>query len=93
MLNVHDPFSQPLTQFWVSDYHPVVYGADTSSLTIYGVIHISIGHITAQVRILGISYYLLIYTFHLTLWVACIPLESPLAYNMYLFYHRIANYI
>ncbi len=42
-----------------------VYGADTSSLATYGVIHISLGHITAQIRILGISYHLLICTFHL----------------------------
>ncbi len=41
----------------------VVYGADTSSLATYGVIHISLGHIPAQVRILGISCYL---------WVACV---------------------
>ncbi len=31
--------------------------------------------------------------FHLTLWVVCVPLESPLAYNMYLFNLRIANHI
>ncbi len=32
-------------------------------------------------------------SFHLTLWVACMPLESPSAYNMYLFNLRIANHI
>ncbi len=32
-------------------------------------------------------------SYHLTLWVACVPLESPLAYNMYLFSLRIAKYI
>ncbi len=32
-------------------------------------------------------------SFHLTLWVACVPLESPLAYNMYLFNLRFANHI
>ncbi len=71
----------------------MVYGADTSSLATYGVIHIRFGHITAQVRILGISCHLFICTFHVTLWVACVPLEDPLAYNMYLFNLRIANHI
>ncbi len=32
-------------------------------------------------------------SFHLTLWVACVPLESPSAYNMYLFNLQIANHI
>ncbi len=32
-------------------------------------------------------------SFHLTLWVACVPLESPSAYNIYLFNLRIANHI
>ncbi len=40
---------------------------DSSSLAIYGVIHISLGHISAQVRILGISCHLFICTFHVTL--------------------------
>ncbi len=30
---------------------------------------------------------------HLTLLVSCVPLEIPLAYNMYLFNLRIVNYI
>ncbi len=42
----------------------VIYGADTSSLATYGVIHISLGHITAQVRILGIACHLFICTFN-----------------------------
>ncbi len=32
-------------------------------------------------------------SFRLTLWVAWVPLESPLAYNIYLFNLRIANHI
>ncbi len=32
-------------------------------------------------------------SFHLTLWVACVPLESPSGYNMYLFNLHIANHI
>ncbi len=32
-------------------------------------------------------------SFHWTLCVACVPLESPLAYNMYVFNLRIANHI
>ncbi len=32
-------------------------------------------------------------SFHLTLWVACMPLESPLEYNMYLFNLQIANHM
>ncbi len=31
-------------------------------------------------------------SFHLTLWVACVPLESLISYNMYLFNLRIANH-
>ncbi len=31
--------------------------------------------------------------FILTPWVACVPLESPLAYNMYLFNLWIVNHI
>ncbi len=31
--------------------------------------------------------------FHLTLWVASVPLENPLEYNMYLFILKIANHI
>ncbi len=60
----------------------VVYGADSSSLATYGVIHMSLRHISAQDRIL--SYFHLYISFRLTLWVACVPLESSLAYNMYL---------
>ncbi len=32
-------------------------------------------------------------SFHFTLWVVCVLLESPLAYNMYLFNLRIAHHI
>ncbi len=42
---------------------------------------------------MGISCHLFICTFHLTLWVACVPLESPSAYNMYLSNLRIVNHI
>ncbi len=52
-----------------------VQGAVSSSLAIYGVIHISLGYISAQVRILGVSCHLFICTFHFTLhfeWPACL---------------------
>ncbi len=42
----------------------MVYGADTSYVATYGVIDVSLGNIAAQVRILGISCHLFIYTFH-----------------------------
>ncbi len=42
----------------------VVQGADSSPLAIYVVIHISLGHISAQVDILGISSHLFICVFH-----------------------------
>ncbi len=73
----------------------MVKGADRSSLATGGVIHISLGHISTQVRILSISCHLFICTFnfHLTLWVACLPLESPSACNMYLFNLWIANHL
>ncbi len=47
----------------------------------YGVIHISLGHITAQVLGYFMSSFHLYISFHVTLWVACVPLESPLAYK------------
>ncbi len=53
----------------------MVKDADSSSLAIYGVIHISLGHISAQIRILGVSCYLFICTFHFTShfgWLACL---------------------
>ncbi len=56
----------------------VVYGADSNSVATYGVIHISLWHISAHVQILGVSCHLFICTFPFifTLWVACVPLES-----------------
>ncbi len=42
----------------------VVLGGDSSSLATYGVIHISLGHISAQVHILGVSCHPFICTFH-----------------------------
>ncbi len=54
----------------------VVWGAGSSSLATYGVIHISLGHITAEVYILGISCHLFICTFHVTLLVVYVSLES-----------------
>ncbi len=42
----------------------VVRGADSSLLATYGVIHISLGHISAQVHILNISCHLFICIFH-----------------------------
>ncbi len=58
-------------------------------LATYGLI--SLGHMSAQVRIMS-SFHLYI-SFHLTLCVTCVPLESPLAYDMYLFNLRTANHI
>ncbi len=73
----------------------VVLGADSSFLVSYGVIHFSRGHIQAQVRVLGISRNPFICTFYFicTLWVACMLLENPSAYNMYLFNQLITNHI
>ncbi len=45
----------------------MVLGADSSALVSYCAIHISFGHISAQVHIPGVSCHLFIYTFHLTL--------------------------
>ncbi len=59
----------------------MVSGADSTSLAIYGVSHISLGHITAQVRILGISYHHLYISFHVTLWVACVALYVFIQYS------------
>ncbi len=74
----------------------MVLDADSCPLATYGVIHISCGHIPAQVRILRISCHLYItmitISFNLTLWVACMPLESYSAYNMYLFNLQMANH-
>ncbi len=53
----------------------VVADANSSSLATYGVIHISLWHISAQVHILGVSCHLFIGTFHFTLhfgWPACL---------------------
>ncbi len=40
-----------------------------------------------------LSCFYLYISFHLILWVACVPLESTLAYNIYLFNLRNANHI
>ncbi len=42
----------------------MVSGADNSSLASYGVIHVSLEHISAKVHILGVSCHRLICTFH-----------------------------
>ncbi len=60
----------------------------------YGVIHISLGHISALVHILCISCHLFICTFHFIShfgWPAC--LWKSLSAYMYLFNLRIANHI
>ncbi len=52
----------------------------------YGVIHISLGHISAQVHILGVSCHLFIYTFHFTLHFGWpVPLERS-AYHIICIY-------
>ncbi len=55
-----------LEEVWVCPWCGgwVVLGADSSSLDTYGMIHISIGHISAQVRILVISCHIIICKFH-----------------------------
>ncbi len=73
----------------------MVKGTDSSSLATYGVIHISLGHISAQVRILGIYHVILSFVHFISFDTLCglYAFRKPLLYNMYLFNLRIANHI
>ncbi len=71
----------------------MVQRADSSSLAIYGVIHISLGHISSQVHILGVLCHLFICTFTLSNLGGLHAFRKPLPYNMYLFNLLFANHI